>query len=195
MDSLEGVNRDNERLYIEDTSTCGDSDRVQRKDSGNELLEDVCKEYVVDSKVMRRISHFRRSSDKTSSSLFGGFRIENADRRRLCVVSRSRRTKALAARVYNERKVALVDVCGADEESCAGTNEDNGANFTSDFRVSTVDVDDGVPSSCFTTVVVTVGIEADGPIKPISHEEALLLIPSRRNLHLKAEFQFSNSIF
>jgi hypothetical protein len=85
---------------------------------------------------MRSMSHFRRSSDKTSSSFLGGFKIENADWRRLCVVSISRRTKARAARVYNERKVALVDVCGRDDGSIADNDEDNAGNFKSDFRVS-----------------------------------------------------------
>lgn len=126
---------------------------------------------------MRSISHFRRSSDKTSSSFLGGFKIENADWRRLCVVSISRRTKARAARVYNERKVALVDVCGRDDEPIADTDEDSAGNFKSDFRVNrTVLFFVDVSKSCFTSVVVAVGIEVDVTSKPawsISHEDWL----------------------
>jgi hypothetical protein len=66
----------------------------------------------VDSNVMRRMSHFLRSSERASGWDCGGFKMAKAECSRLDVVSTSRRTKARAARVYSERRVALVDVCG-----------------------------------------------------------------------------------
>jgi len=75
----DGVKSDNERLYIVVTKACGASVRIDRKDSGNEALESGGDEYTVVSNVMRRMSHFLRSSDKESVVLLGGFKIANAD--------------------------------------------------------------------------------------------------------------------
>lgn len=73
--------------------------------------------------------------------------MAKAESSRLDVVSTSRRTKARAARVYNERRVALVDVVG---EEWVGTDADGEDSLRGNW-----DVFDG----CFVSVLVAVGIE------------------------------------
>lgn len=75
---------------------------------------------TVVSSVTRRISHFFRWSARASCTSAGGFRSWNADSMRECVWLISRWRKALAARLYNERRVAAVDE--ADEVPLRGTD-------------------------------------------------------------------------
>ena len=70
--------------------------------------------------------------------------MAKAECSRLDIVSISRRTKARVARVYKERRVALVDVCG---EELSGIEVDS-------LRGNWVFFDD-----CFVRVLVTVDIE------------------------------------
>jgi hypothetical protein len=105
--SPEGAKRDRERVYIDETNAWGASVRRWRMESGSRLDEAGGDEYSVDSKVMRRMSHFLRSSERASGTHWGGLRMAKAEWRRETVVSTSRRTKARAARVYSERRVAL----------------------------------------------------------------------------------------
>ena len=63
---------DNERLYIVVTKTCGASVRMDRRDSGHEVLESGGDIYTVDSNVMRRISYDHLTIE--SVVLLGGLR-------------------------------------------------------------------------------------------------------------------------
>ena len=65
----------------------------------------------MDSKVIRSMSHFRRWSDRGSGTTIGGFNKAKPDCRREYVREMSRRTKARAARLYNECNAAALDVC------------------------------------------------------------------------------------
>lgn len=71
--------------------------------------------------------------------------MAKAECNRLDVVSISRRTKARAARVYNDRSVALVDVCGEPFEIGA----DGEVSVRGKWGVL----------DCFVSVLVAVGIE------------------------------------
>lgn len=147
LSSPEGANNINERVYIEETNACGASVRRERKESASWFDEEDGDEYTVASNVIRRMSHFLRSSESASGGFFGGFKMENADCNRADVVAISRRTKARAAREYNERRVALVELCG--KESSVNTDIEN--NLSGNCV--------GFGDDCFVSVLVAVGIE------------------------------------
>ena len=75
--------------------------------------------------------------------------MAKAECNRLDVVSISRKTKARAARVYNDRSVALVDVCGEEPFEIGADGE---VSVRGKWGVRT----------CFVSVLVAVGIEAEG---------------------------------
>jgi len=60
-------------------SAWGDSDSMERNDSGKASVEEGDEVYSVASNVMRRMSHFRRWSDRWSGATLGGFRRAKAD--------------------------------------------------------------------------------------------------------------------
>lgn len=85
-----GVNRAREREYMDVARAWGDSDSMDRKDSGRASVEEGGEVYSVDSSVIRRMSHFRRWSDSKSGAVLGGFSIAKADCKREYVRAMSR---------------------------------------------------------------------------------------------------------
>ena len=80
----------------------------------------------MDSNVIRKMSHFRRCSDRESGTMIvGGFNKANPDSRREYVNAMSRRTKARAARLYSEFNAAVFDVCaiGSGETDESGNKD------------------------------------------------------------------------
>ena len=54
------MNREREREYMDVARAWGDSDSMDRNDSGRDSVEEGGEVYSVDSSVIRRMSHFRR---------------------------------------------------------------------------------------------------------------------------------------
>ena len=108
----------------------------------------------MDSKVIRSMSHFRRWSDRESggATTVGGFSKSKPDWRREYVREMSRRTKARAARLYNEFNAAAFDVCGSVGDGIESEETDESGKPA--LRGI------GVVFSDFVIVVVAVGIEA-----------------------------------
>ena len=143
---------------MEVRSLWGDSESIARNVSGRHSVDGGGEAYTVDSKVIRRTSHFLRSSAKGSEPRPGGVKRSKADRRRECVKGMSRRTKALAALLYSERKAALLDCFPFAVDVSVGVDVGDGAPscFELAFRGSCVE-----KGASLATVVVAVGIVED----------------------------------